>query len=379
MIERESLTECCACASTNLETVRALPQLPQIGVYLKDRADEHKYPAIDNSLAYCHSCGHMQLGYAVNPKFLYSTEFQHKTSQSASAKQANEFLYRFALKHLPERRLKSVVEVGCNDTYLLHMFGGIADKLIGVDPTVSRENTSKFTFIQDFIENVTWDEAPDLIISNFVFEHIKSPREVLMKAFDKVSDNTLFVIGVPGTEFVIDNGRFDQLSHQHYQQFTMNSFRSMLSSIGATIAGSTVNYTNWGQIIVAFKRGGATRLEKPRYTYEDVWDSFDRFFFSLDLVKKNLSSDRQICGLGAAQNFPILNYFAGGFDFDTILDDHPLRQDTFYPGMHYQIAKPEGTYEGCACLITGPDYARVLVLRAAQLGFDQIITPFGVM
>ena len=117
----------------------------------------------------------------------------------------------------------------------------------------------------------------------------------------------------------------------------------MLKGLGARILKTSVNYTNWGQIVVAFTRGdGKPRLpETRRYSFEQVYESFKRFEDSLVLFKKNLKQTREVYGLGAAQNFPILDYFAKGFDFPVILDDHPLRQDTFYPGLQYLIEKPE--------------------------------------
>lgn len=399
MIQTQKFTECSACGSTTLKEICALPKFPHIGIYLKDRKKEDAYPEIDNALTYCADCGHVQLGYAVDQKFLYSAEFQHKTSQSASARQANEFLFSFVKKVTGGRRLSHVVEIGCNDTFLLQLLETVSDRLFGLDPilagkekeflaSVPDASRKKYGIIGEFIENADFKSqigaAPDLVVSNFVFEHIKSPRLVLEKAFQRVSDETVFVIGVPGTEFVVDNGRFDQLSHQHYQQFTVESFHSMLNRLGAKIIDTTVNYTNWGQIVVAFSRGDgkARAVAKPRYGFEEILASKDRFHRSLDIFKQNLrvcGGRRKVYGYGAAQNFPILNYFAGGFEnFQIILDDHPLRQDSFYPRLPYTIEKPVERYEGCAAAITGPDYGRVLMKRTAELGFDQIVMPFGV-
>lgn len=400
MIERESFTECSACGSGNLKEICALPKFPHIGVYLKDRGRENAFPEIDNALTYCTACGHVQLGFAIDQKFLYSPDFQHKTSQSASARQANEFLFGFVKKVVAGRRLKHVVEIGCNDTFLLQMLESVSDRLFGLDPilagkekeflgSVSEASRHKYGIIGNFIENVDFKSeigsSPDLVVSNFVFEHIKSPRRVLEKAFQRVSDDTIFVIGVPGTEFVVDNGRFDQLSHQHYQQFTVESYHSMLNRLGAKIIDTTVNYTNWGQIVVAFSRGdGKPRdIAKPRYTFDEICASKERFHGSLEIFKQSLrvsGKTRKVYGFGAAQNFPILDYFAGGFeDFRVILDDHPMRQDTFYPRLPYSIEKPMERHEGCAAAITGPDYGRALVRRTNELGFEQIIMPFGVV
>jgi len=86
---------------------------------------------------------------------------------------------------------------------------------------------------------------------------------------------------------------------------------------------------------------------------------------------------KPVYGFGAAQNFPVLAYFVGEeLPFEVILDDHPMRQNKIYPHLPYKIKAPNGSYEGCTGLITGPDYARVLMGRMNQLKFDHIVLPF---
>ena len=133
-------------------------------------------------------------------QILSSPDFQHITSQSASARQANEFLFGFVKNVIAGRRLKHVVEIGCNDTFLLQMLESVSDRLFGLDPilagkekeflgSVSEASRHKYGIIGKFIENVDFKSeiggSPDLVVSNFVFEHIKSPRLVLEKAFQR--------------------------------------------------------------------------------------------------------------------------------------------------------------------------------------------------
>ena len=395
----EPLVVCSGCGSGDLIGLFDLPEFPHIGIFLDDPAESVDFPLIDNSLNFCSICGHIQLGVTVDPAFLYTISFQHQTSQSASATQANEFLFDFVRKVYTEREFpKTVVEIGCNDTFLLKQFidqGAIA---VGVDPilagresefraAIGDEYSDRFRVIGNFVEKVDFTDelglTPDLFISNFVFEHIRDPLAVTTALVEQMDDNSVCIIGVPGAEFMIYNSRFDQLSHQHYQQFNLESFQRMITRAGGEVISSTVNFSNWGQIIVAFKRASnpvdPESFSSP-YSLSQVQESKDLFDGHIDSLGRrlNLLKQKPVVGFGAAQNFPVFAYFCGyELPIEEILDDHPLRQNRYFPHLPYRISIPTESYSGSVGILTGPDYSRVLVPRMAQLKFDHILVPFS--
>lgn len=390
---------CSACGSKNLSLLIDLPKFPHIGIYLNSKDNESEYPHVDNSLHICEDCTHIQLGMAVDPAFLYQPTFQHKTSQSALAVQANNFLYEYIKKVVSSKEIRFVAEIGCNDTFLLQKFveNENAD-VVGVDPilrgmeakfleNVPEKYKKRYSILGDFIENADFKGShgkyPDIFVTNFVFEHLKRPAEVVASMLAQMADDSYGFIGVPTAEFMVKNARFDQLSHQHYQQFNIHSLHKMISNMGGEVVDYKVNFTNWGQTIVAFKKmkgSGEVFLPKSTITKELAVKSIVQFKYELAgvLKKLDLLKGRPVFGFGAAQNFPILSYFfKEKLPFDIILDDHPMRQNTFYPHLPYKILTPDHSYEGCVGMLTGPDYARVLMGRMAQLKFDHIVTPFS--
>ena len=395
-----NMISCCACGSKNLKEVLKMPNLSHVGVYCTSKDEEKNFPRVDNNLNICGDCGHGQLTKALDPNFLYNKSFQHCTSCSKIAKQANDWLYEFSNE---DKSLKTdvVAEIGINDSYCLKKYSEKAKRLIGIDPILKGKESiflkdisdhlkEKFILIGDFIENVDFldhcDEKPDLYISNFVFEHIKDPVDVLRRILKEAKDDALIIIGVPGSEFLYDNSRFDQLSHQHYQQFTTHSLRIMVERGGGEIIRMSSNYSNWGHIAVAFKKRKNNKNKKFDtsiiYNQSDVKSSFSIFNAHLDLLKKRLNTvkRKKIFGFGAAQNFPTFaNFFKDDFPFDIILEDDSRRQGTFFPHYKYTIEKPktDDFYKDCIGVVTGPDYARFIVSRMAELKFDNIITPFN--
>lgn len=398
-IAKTNINNCSACGSKNVQHVLEMSKLSHVGVFCLDKNEEKKYPTVDNNLNVCVDCGHGQLTYALDPNFLYNTGFQHCTSCSMSAKQANDWLYNF-IRSSADKNFKIVAEIGINDSYCLKKFSTNAEKVIGVDPIlkgkesefikdVPEQDKHKFIVIGDLIENVNFleylDRKPDLFMSNFVFEHIKDPVGVIKSILKQSNEDTLIVIGVPGSEFLYGNSRFDQLSHQHYQQFTQHSLRIAVERAGGQIIKIGTNFPNWGQIAVAFKKKKSNFKEYKTnkvFGFEEINNSFKTFKLSLDSLKKRLDliKGKKVYGFGAAQNFPVFaNFYGEKLPFDIILDDNPQRTDRFFPNFPYKIKKPEqdGSYKGSVGIMTGPDYARVLMKRMSQLEFDHIVIPFN--
>jgi SAM-dependent methyltransferase len=391
--------ECSCCASTKLEQIFAMPKFPQIAVFA-DSPDDSDFPPVDNALNICADCGHMQLQNNVDPNFLYDRSFTHRTTCSHSASSANLAFANYVKKVANGRHFKRIVEIGCNDAFLLNHLIEIGDTATGIDPVwkgregefvadLEPEVAKKIKCIGNFVEEVDFETElggkPDLIVSSFVFEHIRAPRQLLERIFEVVDDNALFVIQVPGTDMLLDNCRFDQLSHQHYQQWTLDSFRKTIENAGGVYLGHNVMYEVWGAMMMMFKKGPGVgpKTDFRRATKELVLERKRIFDAHLAAARKavEFARPRPVYAFGAAQNFPSLAYFLGGdvSFFECILDDNPARQDKFFPGFPVQTRQPTGdmNLEKSAIMITGPDYGRVLIKRASELKPEQIILPFS--
>ena len=56
-------------------------------------------------------------------------------------------------------------------------------------------------------------------------EHIKDPC-CIKKLVEKFSSDTVFFIEIPDADLMIKNMRFDQIFHQHYHYFNINSLKT---------------------------------------------------------------------------------------------------------------------------------------------------------
>ncbi|MBI3315547.1 MAG: hypothetical protein HYZ87_01045, partial [Candidatus Omnitrophica bacterium] len=111
-------TSCSVCRGGRLEKVLDLPEFPLTGIYVEKPCPD-RFPDFDQSLMLCPDCGHAQLSRVVDPDYLYVKTYSHRSSESPISIQGNDFFLGFLDRISDHRRFKSVLEVGCNDLYLL--------------------------------------------------------------------------------------------------------------------------------------------------------------------------------------------------------------------------------------------------------------------
>ncbi len=160
-----------------------------------------------------------------------------------------------------KRRFRCVLDLGCNDLYLLSQLKGRADVRIGIDPVwkgreSEREDSSIVVHgssIEEFAPTML-PEKPDLVVCRHTLEHIFEPREVLSLLMELAAPDALFIFEVPGFDGLISRFRFDQIFLQHLQYFSRASFLRLLQNVGANFLLRRENYHDWSAMAVAFTR-----------------------------------------------------------------------------------------------------------------------------
>ncbi len=382
---------CFACRGSNLEVALDLPGLPLTGIYVEALQPQERY-VFDQSLLLCSDCGHAQLQFSLDPVYLYQETYSHRSSLSAIARNGNDFFVNFLDSLIQQRSFECIVEVGCNDLYLLKKIASRAQKLVGIDPIwAGRDHRidDKIQVVGDFVESLDFRAvlggSPDLVLSAHTFEHLNSPREQLELLIQHAAEEALFLIEVPGFDSLLSTCRFDQIFHQHIQYFSLYSLEQMVHASGGTYLAHTFNYGYWGgTMLMAFQKKNKTiSPERPVFskpTLELVRSRFELFSRQIALVKDLLASQRNpICGFGAAQMLPILAYhMKTDFSFlEGIYDDNTERAGLMYPTLPVKIKKaPDASYfEDKSVLITALDSTRPILKRLEQLKPRTILRP----
>lgn len=396
LVKKEKL-RCSVCLGSELDEVLGLPDFPLTSIYIKDPAESVDYPNVNQALMLCARCGHGQLRFFLEPDFVYGPLYWHRSSVSPIATSGNDFFAEFLERLTVEKTFRKIVEVGCNDLYLLRKIAGKGEELFGIDPIWKQqqlEAEGNIRVIGKFIEEVDFQKeiggAPDLIISAHTFEHVDEPRDSLQKLMDVASPGAIFVIEVPSLDTLLATYRFDQVFHQHIQYFSLASMTRLISELGGEYLTHTYNYNYWGgTMLVAFRKGQSNSsflpsVVKPnKQAIEESLSLFREQIAALNKVLTVLTKNGEtIYGYGGAQMLPTLAYhMKSDLSFlRCVLDDNERRDGLTYPHLPVIIKKPEDgfTLEDATVLITALDSARPILRRVMALKAKRILAPLHI-
>jgi len=345
-IEREL---CDICEKESDTSIISLPNLPLTEIYTSDKIDD-KVGVVDQGLDLCTNCGHAQLRNVVDVELQYGETFSYffRTSESASAKSSVDFFLKFMDRTSKGKQFDHILEVGCNDLYLLKKLEHRANSLTGIDPILKDFtddlSKSKINAIGEFFENVELERTFDLLICKDALEHVDNPKEFTRKIVDEAADNTIFYFQFPCLESTLKDLRFDQIFHQHLNYFTVQSVIHMLNQLDCELIDIEFNYEHWGALLVAFKKGNYKgKFDKDiwKITPENVIERFAIFKKEMQSVNARLEyfKGETIYGYGAALMLPVLSYFLENdfSKFECIVDDDKRKNGLYYINLPVPI------------------------------------------
>lgn len=372
-------TACSVCGGTGLDKVMDLPNLPLTGLF-SEEAPIGKAPVYDQSLLVCRACGHGQLAERLSPADVYDRTYSFRTSHSATARAGTDFFLRFLDKVTGQRRFRCILDLGCNDLYLLGRLEGRATHRVGIDPIwAGREGDVPDKSLRIFgstVENVdlgTLPEKPDLIVSRHTLEHIEDPVKVLEQLLSSAADDALLVFEVPGFDVLVRRLRFDHVFHQHLQYFNLSSFQSLIGRVGAGYREYDENYHDWGALVVAFTKapsGSEKPVQRP-FDAARIRRHYGMFQQQLKTTADLLGGfSGDTYGYGAAQMLPVLAYHLGtDLSFlKAVLDDDTEKQGLYYQNLPLKIESPSIVkhWEDVNVLLTAVDNSKPILTRVLQ-------------
>ncbi|OGL41486.1 MAG: hypothetical protein A3C43_01325 [Candidatus Schekmanbacteria bacterium RIFCSPHIGHO2_02_FULL_38_11] len=385
---------CAVCNNENLIEIMSMPELPITGLFSKKKHADFS-EGFDQALLWCPECGHGQLRNQINPEILYdSQKYTFRTSLSTTAQHGTEIFLDYLKTLIPNKKIECIIDVGCNDLYLLNKMKSFGKTRIGIDPIWTSKkpdnDDQNLHVIGGALEDIDLEKAlpckPDLIVCRHTLEHIFDPQTVLKKLIDCSTANTLFLFEMPGFESLITKGRFDQVFHEHLQYFSLSSLSVLLEKCGAELIGFTENYHNWGALIVAFrKKTSKQKRFKFPFAKEDIERKRNLFFSQMDNTRKILFEfkNTHIYGYGAALMLPVLAYhLKTDLSFlKAVIDDDKEKDDLFYANLPVQVQhsnKIENT-NGLTIFVTAIDNIKPIMTKLFAFRPKHIIYPLHII
>lgn len=360
---------CRLCGRAKLTAVFNLPATPLANEFVKAPVKQEPIPLV---VMLCENCGHAQLQHVVDSQRLFST-YAYTSGTSAVFR---EHFARYAEEVIERRGLKAgdfVLEIGSNDGTLLLEFQRRGMRVLGIEPAENLVDlamkmgvpTTNAFFTSDVVPRVLREYgAPGVILANNVLAHIDELIPTLRSVRELLPDDGALIFEVQYVGDLLTHGLFDNCYHEHVSYHALAPLVTYFQSTVLNIDHVTRVPTHGGSLrITATMRSAAANgtvqrlLEEERDLGINTIPPWNRLRRSVEISRVRLSDslskaftsnpDATVVGFGAPAKATTLMYALGlrRTDLDYIVDDSPLKQGLFTPGLHIPVYPPDHLLE----------------------------------
>ncbi|MGB8991912.1 MAG: methyltransferase domain-containing protein [Desulfobaccales bacterium] len=390
----ETRDRCMICGEAVGEPVIGLPEFPMTEIYTATKVTE-KVACADQEFHFCQKCGHGQIVNVIDVGLQYgdAISYHFRTSESATGSESADFFAQFVHRVTGTRHFATIVELGCNDLYLLKSLRSKADRLIGIDPILKDRGQElgddQIEAIGDFFENVDLTARPDLVMCKDTLEHVSDPKQFVKKILASTTREALFFFQFPILETLLLGCRLDHIFHQHLNYFSLKSIIHMLDELGCRLLDYTINVNHWGSILIAFQKGEDNlkyRDQVWQITNSEILDRYSLFKSNMEATTRRLSllQHEKIYGYGAALMLPVLAYHLGSdlSCLQCVLDDDRKKAGLYYINLPVTLRLREEVtdiHESIVLItaIASMNNVRRILTRLFAVNPKQIILPLS--
>ncbi len=286
-----------------------------------------------------------------------------------------------------------MVEIGSNDGTLLRSFKDLGMQVLGVDPAEEITRATVNSGIDAIVGFFTPELACELrasrgpaavIAANNVIAHIDDLSGVMEGIRELLAEDGVFVFEVSYLVDVVEKNLFDTIYHEHLDYHTVQPLVGFFKRHGLELIETKRVDSHGGSLRGVAQRAGGPRpvdvsvaeaVSRERVLGLDRTETLRAFAGHIDGIKRELTGllldlkqqGKRIAGFGAPAKATTLMYHfgigAGIIDF--IVDDSPLKQGLYSPGMRIPVVPSSELYA------QKPDYAVILAWNFAQPIIDK--------
>ena len=229
----------------------------------------------------------------------------------------------------------------------MEKFKNNSSKIVAIDPCIKINKKFKnIKFLKKFAEDVKYNEIkfiPDLVLCSQTLEHIENPIKFLSHIFKFGDNNTKYFFQFPSCESLLDRNAFDQIHHQHFNIFSLDSISKILNKMGFPIIDFDYNEHHYGSLMIYFKKGRnikKRKIVKKQIDLNKKYEKYKKYIENIiDILKNYKRRNYKIYAIGASLMTPILNYHLKGLIglADNILDDDTIKINKYFPNINSKI------------------------------------------
>jgi len=362
---------CRLCGARDLAHVLSLTPTPPANAFVPaDRLDIPQ-PAFPLDLFFCRVCAHVQLLDVVDPAYLFADYVYVSGTSRVFVEHFRRYAEAMIRDYLPAPPAV-VVDVGSNDGTLLRHFAGRGYTVVGVDPareiaeraTASGIPTLAAFFTPDVAAGLRDRYGPaSLVTANNVFAHADDLDAVVEGVKGLLAPHGAFVFEISYLADVVEKTLFDTIYHEHLAYHTVGPLVGFFERHGLELVRAERVDTHGGSIRCVAQHAGAARsrdgsvgravarersagLDRPE-TLVEFARRIDRLRHEFrDLVCDPKAGGHVVAGFGAPAKATTLMYHfgIGPETIAFIVDDSPLKQHLFTPGLHVPVVPVDELY-----------------------------------
>ncbi len=379
-------TNCRLCGGSYLSEVLRLEPTPPANAFISEAQINQPQPTFPLAVFFCEECFHLQLLDVIDPAVLFKN-YVYVTGTSHLFVRHFENYVAFVMSEYAPAVGSLVLDIGSNDGTLLKAFKKAGFRVLGVDPArdiAAKANADGIKtiagfFTSDVVSDIRSKHGTASVISaNNVFAHIDDLGVVLDGVQDLLGDDGVFICEVSYLVDVLDQTLFDTIYHEHLAYHSVGPLVPFMESHKMELIGATRSNSHGGSLrVVAQKAGGGRAisssvaelvdLEKKKgldksKTYREFGNRIEVLKAELTgLLRRKKTEGCSIAAFGApAKATTLMYHFCIGEDIiDFIVDDSPLKQGLYSPGMHIPVVPSKAIYD------KKPDYIVILAWNFA--------------
>ena len=378
---------CRLCNSNKLKSVVKFCATPPANAFISNRdlnIEQETYPL---EVFFCCNCKHVQLLDVVNPSILFKNYVYVSGTSPVFIKHFEEYSKSLINSFSPSFD-EIIIDIGSNDGTLLSFFKQEGFKVLGIDPAKEISeiaNKKGIETLNNFFDlelsNHIKKNYPkaSIITANNVFAHCDDLIGIVNGVKNLLSRNGTFVFEVSYLVDVVEKTLFDTIYHEHLSYHSVIPLIDFFKSNGMELFKVDFINTHGGSI------RGFAKLECSKIKTDnsiknlvqlekklgiDNPKTFINFYEKITLLKKRLleilhtlkSEGKKIAAFGAPAKATTLMYqFGLNKDvIDYIIDDSPLKQGLYSPGLHIPVLSSEHLKN------QNPDYLLLLAWNFAD-------------
>ena len=347
--------KCLLCRKDTAEEFLNLGSQPMANKYPANDEEIKKEDFFPLTVHFCTNCKNVQLGTLVSRERMFEDYYYLSSVNPGLVRHFNALAKKFA-------KAKFVVDIGSNDGILLKPLKELGVKAIGVDPSINVgkiANDAGLPTIVSFFNEETAQKIvkeygkPDMVVASSIFTHLENPHDFIEAVKTMMAPDGDFVIEVEYIGNILAQTQFERFYLDRIFYYSLTSMKHLFELHGMYIADVEHIEPHGGSLRVTARNAGkgtenenvrkqlaleekALTLPKLQEFRKSVDSSVAAFKAKLEEYKKQ---NLKVGGYGApARVATITNYGKIGADLiPFIVDDSPLKQNRWSPGMHIPI------------------------------------------